>query len=358
MKRDAFVLPLLLVAALALVAPARAFADATVSISVFHSSLEPYGTWVTAAGYGVVWCPSGVSARWQPYLNGEWVYTEYGWTWVSYDPWGPDPWHYGTWVLTARYGWVWIPGTIWAPAWVTWCIRDGAIGWAPVPPSVTVTASGYLGRPVVAPASAYVFVPTREFAGTDVRRARIDRNRNAALVRSSRIVTEFSVARDVVRTGGPDPGRIRQATGRSVRKADVSLARTRPARLSFASRGDRGVAVISPARERASALRRSEPRRGQGRLESPRPARPGAARRRDGAVTRRAPEAPREVGPRERSRGRAPVRVESRPAAPSRRPGAALTRRESSRSATVRPAPPDRRGERSVPRGRQKGREK
>ncbi len=95
--------------------------------------------------YGHCWRPRGIDRNWQPYLNGEWLYTENGWTWVSYDRWGGDPYHYGTWSRSNAYGWVWIPGTIWAPAWVTWYVGDNDIGWAPVPPSFSVGISGSSG---------------------------------------------------------------------------------------------------------------------------------------------------------------------------------------------------------------------
>src|SRR5258706_5755987 len=63
---------------------APANASVSVSISSFHESLSPYGRWVYVEDYGDVWCPSSVSAGWQPYEDGEWVWTDYGWTSVSY----------------------------------------------------------------------------------------------------------------------------------------------------------------------------------------------------------------------------------------------------------------------------------
>src|SRR5439155_760584 len=65
----------------AVVAPRPA--AASVNVSIFFDELAPYGDWVSVAQYGRVWCPRHVHARWQPYVDGEWVYTEYGWTWIS-----------------------------------------------------------------------------------------------------------------------------------------------------------------------------------------------------------------------------------------------------------------------------------
>jgi hypothetical protein len=75
-------------------APARA--DVAVSFSFFHDTLSPYGRWVSVGSYGRCWYPVGVSAGWQPYTVGHWVYTDYGWTWVSADPWGEVTYRYGT----------------------------------------------------------------------------------------------------------------------------------------------------------------------------------------------------------------------------------------------------------------------
>ena len=107
-------------------------------VSVFYEPLAPYGTWIALPEYGQVWIPHDVSPAWRPYTIGRWVYTDYGWTWVSDQAWGWAPFHYGRWTFVASYGWVWIPGTVWAPAWVVWRHSPGWVGWAPLPPQVVV----------------------------------------------------------------------------------------------------------------------------------------------------------------------------------------------------------------------------
>src|SRR5262249_51232469 len=96
----------------------QAQAGVSISFSFFHNSLSPYGNWVNVGNYGTCWRPSGLAVGFQPYYtNGHWVYTEYGWTWVSNDPWGDIAYHYGSWYDDASYGWVWVPGYTWSPAW-------------------------------------------------------------------------------------------------------------------------------------------------------------------------------------------------------------------------------------------------
>jgi hypothetical protein len=74
--------------------------------------------------------------RWRPYSDGHWVWTDYGWTWVSNQEWGDIPFHYGRWGWDDDIGWFWVPGTTWGPAWVSWRSNDQYMGWAPLPPGI------------------------------------------------------------------------------------------------------------------------------------------------------------------------------------------------------------------------------
>ncbi len=121
-----------LVLVLILLAPIPAHALVTVGFH-WHAHLAPHGRWVWLPEVGEVWVPA-VEASWQPYLHGHWVWSPWGWLWVSHDPWGHLTDHYGRWVWTTRWGWVWVPGRVWAPAWVVWISGPGWIGWAPAPP--------------------------------------------------------------------------------------------------------------------------------------------------------------------------------------------------------------------------------
>ena len=117
--------------------------------------LDDHGTWTEVPDYGPVWTPREVGPDWAPYRDGRWVYEPYyGWTWVSYEPWGWAPYHYGRWFV---YGgnWVWWPGPvavypayypIWSPAYVSFFgwgsggfgvgfgVGFGHFGWLPCGP--------------------------------------------------------------------------------------------------------------------------------------------------------------------------------------------------------------------------------
>jgi len=253
--------------------PAQAQIQVSISIGGFYDELEPYGRWVDCR-YGDCWVPGRVSRHWQPYSNGEWVYTDYGWTWVSYDPWGDDPYHYGTWVYTDRYGWAWIPGTVWAPAWVTWSYSDDYVGWAPLPPSIAFGASGYYGRPVVMRSTQYVFVPMNRFVGTNVASVRVSPQQSATIFQQTTPVTRFGVSGGIVRNTAIPVETIQRATRMPIQTRSIRDAKTAPRPVTEWMRGDRRqVSVVAPAAvvREAIASRPQAPSREQAPL-------PGKAR--------------------------------------------------------------------------------
>jgi hypothetical protein len=189
-------------------------ADVEVSFSFFHTSLSSHGNWVVVGNYGPCWRPARTDFGWQPYYtNGHWVYTEYGWTWISYEPWGSIVYHYGTWYFDSYYGWVWVPGYVWAPAWVTWSYTDDYIGWAPLPPTFFFSVQyrpggyigyGYYGRPIVVHHNHYVFVPSRNFGSTNINTVRVSVEENVKIVRRAHSVTTINVVNNHIVNHGPD----------------------------------------------------------------------------------------------------------------------------------------------------------
>lgn len=107
---------------------------APVSFNYFYYELSPYGEWIQLDEDLIVWRPTTVDYRWSPYSIGTWTWTEYGWYWDSFEPFGWITYHYGRWIYDDFYGWIWFPDYDWAPAWVEWRYDDYYIGWAPLPP--------------------------------------------------------------------------------------------------------------------------------------------------------------------------------------------------------------------------------
>lgn len=181
-----------------------------VEVATFHERLGAYGRWTTVEGYGQVWAPASVRAGWRPYADGRWVLTEYGWTYVSDDPWGWAAYHYGNWVLAGGVGWVWIPGRVWAPAWVTWRYGGGYAAWAPAPPI------GYRVRVLEVSSPGWVVVQeahlTRPIATVAVS-ARV----TAGFVASAQpLAGPVAVAGGVAVNAGPHPQAIAAAVGSPV----------------------------------------------------------------------------------------------------------------------------------------------
>ena len=236
--------------------PRPALGATSVSISFFHDQLSPHGRWVVAGSYGDVWVPGGVAAGWAPYVDGQWVWTDYGWTWVSSDPWGDIPYHYGTWTWVSDYGWSWVPGTVWAPAWVTWAYSDDYIGWAPVPATFVFSSGGYFGSPVVLSASRYCFVPTSRFVGVNVSTVRVPIQQNTTIFARTTRATRFQVSNGVVHTAGLDPSRIERATGHHIQPASINQIHSRPTTVAAAGFSkSKSLGVVAPAKVRSQELR-------------------------------------------------------------------------------------------------------
>ena len=106
--------------------------DVPSEVRPYYGELSSYGSWENVPDYGTVWSPSGVSAGWRPYADGYWSYGPSGYFWVSSEPWGWAPYHYGCWQWVGGHGWCWIPGSVFAGAWVSWSWGGLYVGWAPL----------------------------------------------------------------------------------------------------------------------------------------------------------------------------------------------------------------------------------
>jgi hypothetical protein len=218
----------------------------TVGVDFFYSNLAPYGYWVNRPSYGWAFVPRHVRHGWRPYSAGRWAYTDYGWTWVSSEPFGWATYHYGRWALDPDYGWEWVPGTDWGPAWVSWQEGNGYCGWAPLPPavgwSVGVGFGGFdLG--VGIDPGWYNFVPERSFLAVNVGRFAVPAFRNAAIFRNTTNITNFRSVGGRVFNGSMSVQRAAQLTGQPVRQLRLANASDpRVARVSGNS-----VAMFRPA---------------------------------------------------------------------------------------------------------------
>jgi len=267
----------------------RSEVSTDVSFDVFYSNLSPHGSWLVSAEYGRVWQPYEYDRGWNPYYDGRWVYSDFGWTWVSDYRWGAIPYHYGTWYADASYGWVWVPGTVWAPSWVVFRTGPDYIGWCPVSPRFSVSASLRFDEPR---SEQFVFVSSRDFLSPRIRTAVIQDNRRTTVINNTQIVNNITIENNIVVNRGPDVASVERASGRQVRRYRIEeVAKVAPGRtvdreqLRADRRGGRElratepVTTETPTPPRASGREdrdnRGDPRdAAESRRENARPGRP------------------------------------------------------------------------------------
>jgi Family of unknown function (DUF6600) len=260
--------------------PPQAF-GATLDIGYCYDYLAPFGTWLQLDPWGYVWCPRHMGYRWRPYADGDWIWTDWGWTWMSDFEWGWMPFHYGRWGWDNDCGWFWVPGTVWGPAWVSWRWSDLYFGWAPIPP-------GFEFRPgidfdVVAagiPFNFWVFVSGRHFLDRDLNRYVLPYERNNTIVGLTRIRNNFEFRGSRLVNNGIDPETIRRITRQSFMRYSLTDA-DRPGATRIL--GGEARLYRPSFREDASAkprefMPREQARRdlGQAKIYEPRPQAPAA----------------------------------------------------------------------------------
>jgi hypothetical protein len=212
---------------------ARADLEVSASVSIhaqadFYAPLSTHGAWIEVGSYGRCWRPAGVAVEWRPYCEGHWVWTDCGWYWASDEPWGWACYHYGSWVFDPVHAWIWVPGVEWGPAWVSWRVGGGYIGWAPLPPPhVTVAVAG----------PQFVFVETSRFHEP--------LRPSTVVVNSTTIINQTTVINNIKRetrtVGGAGPQKVvvnegpgldvvQKATGKQVKAVPIQeAARQTPA---------------------------------------------------------------------------------------------------------------------------------
>jgi len=201
-----------------------------VSVDFFYNNLSG-GNWIDVEGYGYGWQPDVAVSdpNWRPYADGYWAYTDYGWTWISYEDFGWATYHYGRWARLTDYGWVWIPGSDldWGPAWVSWRTGGDHIGWAPLPPRGVGIV--YEGQPIGARVDIeydigpeyYNFCDVR-FIGEPVLRDRIfPPTQNVTYINNTVNVTNITVQNNVVYNYGPDINTVSAYSSRPIQRLTI-----------------------------------------------------------------------------------------------------------------------------------------
>ena len=195
-------------------------------ISYFYESLSPFGSWIMMRPHGYVWVPRHMGYRWRPYADGRWVWTDYGWTWISEYEWGWIPFHYGRWGWDDDIGWFWVPDTVWGPAWVSWRTSGLYFGWAPLPPGVAFEyGPGITSLGVDIPWNFWIFVEGRDFLEMRLGGRIIPPERNSTIFRNTDFRVGIFGRNNRVFNEGPDLNLVRRVTLRQVDRLQIMDSR-------------------------------------------------------------------------------------------------------------------------------------
>jgi hypothetical protein len=187
--------------------------------SYFYDYLSPHGMWVYHSPYGYVWIPRIYRYGWRPYSYGSWIWTDFGWTWISDWEWGWIAFHYGRWGWDDYLGWYWIPDTVWGPAWVTWRRSSLFIGWAPLPPDVRfIPGIGIRSVTYRFPGRYWIFVEYPYFYRTPIYRYILPVERNRTIINDTIHKTNIVNRDRRVINEGIDRDYIQRRTGETIVK--------------------------------------------------------------------------------------------------------------------------------------------
>ena len=222
----------------------------------FYAPLSPHGAWVEVGSYGRCWRPARVAVEWRPYCYGHWVWTDCGWYWVSDEPWAWACYHYGYWVYDPVHTWVWIPGIEWGPAWVSWRVGGGYIGWAPLAPVHVRVAAPH-----------FVFVDVHRFR-EPVRPSTMAVN-NTTIIHKTTVINnikretrrlEGSGPQKVVVNEGPGLDLVQKATGKKVEMASIrEVARQTPTPSGLGAKAGESLSKERPLEKPGAPTERPSP---------------------------------------------------------------------------------------------------
>jgi hypothetical protein len=191
-------------------------------MSQVYDYLSPHGYWVQRAPYGYVWVPTSIRYNWRPYTYGRWVWTDYGWMWISSYQWGWVPFHFGRWGYDVHLGWYWVPGDIWAPAWVSWRYSNLYIGWAPLPPDAPfMPGTGVVFQGGGIPYNTWIFIQVNYFTHYNIHSYVLPFERNPTIINMTVQKTSLRMHNDHVYNEGLNAGFVENITRTPIRKYEL-----------------------------------------------------------------------------------------------------------------------------------------
>ena len=194
-----------------------------VSFGFFYSSLRSHGEWIEIDNDIVAWRPFDVDSDWRPYTRGRWSWTNNGWYWDSYEPFGWATYHYGRWYDDDYYGWIWIPDYEWGPSWVEWRYNDDYIGWAPLPPYASFNINLGIRFSIGWNAGHrwWNFVSYNRFCHSNVHHYLLDYRRTSRIFGSTKYRNNYYFERDRIVNGGLDRSFVEGRGGYRISEREI-----------------------------------------------------------------------------------------------------------------------------------------
>jgi hypothetical protein len=237
-------------------------------IGFFYSSLRPHGEWIELEPGFHVWRPFHIQHQWRPYLMGQWVWTDdFGWYWMSSEPFGWITYHYGRWYNDDFYGWVWMPDDVWGPAWVEWRYDDDYVGWAPLPPyaSFSLNFGIRFSTHWAAPAHYWNFIHYNRFGSVIRYRDIASLEHTRRLIGTTRSDYRYDTNHDRVINRGIDRTIIERRGNVRISSAEVREVRDQSGERAIRTGGNRRMERIEVYRPTRDELQRNT-----GRIEAKR----------------------------------------------------------------------------------------
>ena len=234
-----------------------------VRMSVDYSPLDGYGEWIEIEPNRIVWRPIYISELWRPYSVGRWLWTDYGWYWDSYEPFGGVTFHYGRWNYDYRFGWVWYPDYEWGPAWVEWRYGPSYVGWAPLSPySIINGAAGVVTVNYNDDYYHWNFVSYEHFHGRDLERFLVYGHRASKAYNHSKKRGAVYYRDGRVYNGGIDRSVVERRSGATIRTRDVSnkiykIRKEERSDITQRKREKRNLNIIQTRHEKSESRHRN-----------------------------------------------------------------------------------------------------
>jgi len=208
---------------------------------IFFSTLNPHGVWMEMDDGLVVWRPTVIRTGWAPYREGRWIWTDDGWYWDSYEPFGQVTYHYGRWYYDNYYGWIWVPDYEWAPAWVEWRYDDMYIGWAPLPPYAvfSINTGIHYTHDYYTPYNHWHFVTYPYFDDPYVYRHFVGHNNKHKIYSRTKYRTNYGYYDGRVVNRGVDIDYVRNRSGHEIRTRNIERVRDYSQVENYRERGDK-----------------------------------------------------------------------------------------------------------------------